>query len=252
MCSPSPLPSLSLPFYLCRRRVGATPPSSPTTSRSSSSAPPTSPVGVAIGCCNSTRVGIAVFRTPNIFRSCEPSAAGAPGDRGRRAVLSRARVRCSCLPCCPAHTWPGFPRVAGTVTLPEGTEMVMPGDNVTCTFELMCPGEASAAAHAAAAAKGSADCEREPAPATCDCGAAATHQPSCSRSLCPLQLPWSRACGLRSARAAALSAPAWLERSSSKADGFGATGSAARCPPDVTPSLTARPPSLHPTTSHHV
>ena len=30
---------------------------------------------------------------------------------------------------------------AGTVTLPEGTEMVMPGDNVTCTFELLCPGE---------------------------------------------------------------------------------------------------------------
>ncbi|PRW56031.1 elongation factor mitochondrial [Chlorella sorokiniana] len=29
--------------------------------------------------------------------------------------------------------------VTGTVTLPEGTEMVMPGDNVTCTFELLCP-----------------------------------------------------------------------------------------------------------------
>ncbi|KAL4457521.1 hypothetical protein ABPG75_012386 [Micractinium tetrahymenae] len=29
--------------------------------------------------------------------------------------------------------------VTGTVTLPEGTEMVMPGDNVTCTFELICP-----------------------------------------------------------------------------------------------------------------
>ncbi|PSC72779.1 Elongation factor Tu [Micractinium conductrix] len=29
--------------------------------------------------------------------------------------------------------------ITGTVTLPEGTEMVMPGDNVTCTFELMCP-----------------------------------------------------------------------------------------------------------------
>ncbi|KAL6772321.1 EFG8 [Auxenochlorella protothecoides x Auxenochlorella symbiontica] len=29
--------------------------------------------------------------------------------------------------------------ITGTVTLPEGTEMVMPGDNVTCTFELMHP-----------------------------------------------------------------------------------------------------------------
>ncbi|EFN58891.1 hypothetical protein CHLNCDRAFT_19551, partial [Chlorella variabilis] len=29
--------------------------------------------------------------------------------------------------------------ITGTVTLPEGTEMVMPGDNVTCTFELICP-----------------------------------------------------------------------------------------------------------------
>ncbi|KAL4440695.1 hypothetical protein ABPG77_000404 [Micractinium sp. CCAP 211/92] len=29
--------------------------------------------------------------------------------------------------------------VTGTVTLPEGTEMVMPGDNVTCTFELLSP-----------------------------------------------------------------------------------------------------------------
>ncbi|KAI3436543.1 hypothetical protein D9Q98_005959 [Chlorella vulgaris] len=29
--------------------------------------------------------------------------------------------------------------VTGTVTLPEGTEMVMPGDNVTCNFELICP-----------------------------------------------------------------------------------------------------------------
>ena len=30
--------------------------------------------------------------------------------------------------------------VTGTVMLPEGTEMVMPGDNVTCTFELFSPG----------------------------------------------------------------------------------------------------------------
>lgn len=29
--------------------------------------------------------------------------------------------------------------ITGTVTLPEGTEMVMPGDNVTCNFELICP-----------------------------------------------------------------------------------------------------------------
>ncbi|KAI7843933.1 hypothetical protein COHA_002472 [Chlorella ohadii] len=29
--------------------------------------------------------------------------------------------------------------VTGTVSLPEGTEMVMPGDNVTCTFELLSP-----------------------------------------------------------------------------------------------------------------
>jgi hypothetical protein len=28
---------------------------------------------------------------------------------------------------------------AGTVTLPEGVEMVLPGDNVTCTFELLHP-----------------------------------------------------------------------------------------------------------------
>ena len=28
---------------------------------------------------------------------------------------------------------------AGTVTLPEGTEMVMPGDNVSCKFELLSP-----------------------------------------------------------------------------------------------------------------
>ena len=27
--------------------------------------------------------------------------------------------------------------IAGTVTLPEGTEMVMPGDNVSATFELL-------------------------------------------------------------------------------------------------------------------
>ena len=41
-------------------------------------------------------------------------------------------------PPAPAHTHPPHP-TAGTVTLPEGTEMVMPGDNVTCTFELMAP-----------------------------------------------------------------------------------------------------------------
>ena len=29
--------------------------------------------------------------------------------------------------------------VAGTVTLPEGIEMVMPGDNVTANFELISP-----------------------------------------------------------------------------------------------------------------
>ena len=29
--------------------------------------------------------------------------------------------------------------ITGTVTLPEGTEMVMPGDNVTATFELLHP-----------------------------------------------------------------------------------------------------------------
>lgn len=29
--------------------------------------------------------------------------------------------------------------VTGTVQLPEGTEMVMPGDNVTATFELLNP-----------------------------------------------------------------------------------------------------------------
>lgn len=34
---------------------------------------------------------------------------------------------------------PCFPLTAGTVTLPEGTEMVMPGDNVTCEFELLHP-----------------------------------------------------------------------------------------------------------------
>lgn len=28
---------------------------------------------------------------------------------------------------------------AGTVTLPEGTEMVMPGDNVAAKFELIAP-----------------------------------------------------------------------------------------------------------------
>ena len=28
---------------------------------------------------------------------------------------------------------------AGTVTLPEGTEMVMPGDNVAASFELIAP-----------------------------------------------------------------------------------------------------------------
>lgn len=27
----------------------------------------------------------------------------------------------------------------GTITLPEGTEMVMPGDNVSASFELMFP-----------------------------------------------------------------------------------------------------------------
>ena len=30
-------------------------------------------------------------------------------------------------------------RCAGTITLKEGTEMVMPGDNVTANFELMFP-----------------------------------------------------------------------------------------------------------------
>lgn len=29
--------------------------------------------------------------------------------------------------------------VTGTVTLPSGTEMVMPGDNVAATFELIAP-----------------------------------------------------------------------------------------------------------------
>ena len=29
------------------------------------------------------------------------------------------------------------PAVAGTVTLPAGTEMVMPGDNITAQFELI-------------------------------------------------------------------------------------------------------------------
>ena len=29
--------------------------------------------------------------------------------------------------------------MTGTVTLPEGTEMVMPGDNVTITVELITP-----------------------------------------------------------------------------------------------------------------
>ena len=28
---------------------------------------------------------------------------------------------------------------AGSVTLPQGTEMVMPGDNITATFELISP-----------------------------------------------------------------------------------------------------------------
>ena len=29
--------------------------------------------------------------------------------------------------------------ITGNITLPEGVEMVMPGDNVTCTFELITP-----------------------------------------------------------------------------------------------------------------
>ena len=32
-----------------------------------------------------------------------------------------------------------FPATAGTVTLPESVEMVMPGDNVTANFELITP-----------------------------------------------------------------------------------------------------------------
>ena len=31
------------------------------------------------------------------------------------------------------------PDITGTVTLPEGTEMVMPGDNITATFNLISP-----------------------------------------------------------------------------------------------------------------
>ena len=29
--------------------------------------------------------------------------------------------------------------ITGTITLPEGTEMVMPGDNITAVFELITP-----------------------------------------------------------------------------------------------------------------
>ena len=29
--------------------------------------------------------------------------------------------------------------VTGTIELPEGTEMVMPGDNITMTVQLICP-----------------------------------------------------------------------------------------------------------------
>ena len=29
--------------------------------------------------------------------------------------------------------------ITGGITLPEGTEMVMPGDNVSCEFELITP-----------------------------------------------------------------------------------------------------------------
>ena len=39
------------------------------------------------------------------------------------------RVRLPQKRCCPA----------GSVTLPQGTEMVMPGDNITATFELISP-----------------------------------------------------------------------------------------------------------------
>lgn len=43
------------------------------------------------------------------------------------------------LPLTPTHTRSHPLLPAGTVTLPEGVEMVMPGDNVTCTFELLHP-----------------------------------------------------------------------------------------------------------------
>lgn len=33
----------------------------------------------------------------------------------------------------------GYADITGTVKLPEGTEMVMPGDNVTASFELLHP-----------------------------------------------------------------------------------------------------------------
>ena len=47
----------------------------------------------------------------------------------RRLQTVTQMARLSAKSCCPA----------GSVTLPQGTEMVMPGDNITATFELISP-----------------------------------------------------------------------------------------------------------------
>ena len=62
---------------------------------------------------------------------------GMQGHHSELLLPPRAAEACTLSPAAPS--FPFTSRSAGTVTLPEGTEMVMPGDNVTCTFELLHP-----------------------------------------------------------------------------------------------------------------
>ena len=56
-----------------------------------------------------------------------------------RRILTLVWLRGYCLWQIPALVQCLSGRAAGSVTLPEGIEMVMPGDNVTAKFELINP-----------------------------------------------------------------------------------------------------------------
>ena len=55
-----------------------------------------------------------------------------------RGLISLRTSSIICIPACFA-SWIRAEYTAGIVPLPEGTEMVMPGDNVTITVELIYP-----------------------------------------------------------------------------------------------------------------